>query len=199
MDCWRKLDRMRTEMLLNSVTSLQWQELRKMFEHILKPIKENYESLKGRMSTKFYDETQFFSQQMLFARFEDEPIISNDLLPAFQQYVRTHLDLIKSTSPQPSQRHIVLERQQAYDTYSAERDPATGLFAAMFGKEWADGFVYDFLFSLSEKKEGGISAFMPPGMGGPPSGGNPYANGGNPHAHSQVPTSLVTVGVCTGR
>ena len=170
-----------------------------MFEHILKPIKENYESLKGRMSSKFYDETQFFSQQMLFARFEDEPVISKDLLPAFQQYVRTHLGLIKSTSPQPSQRHIVLERQQAYDTYSAERDPATGLFAAMFGKEWADGFVYDFLFSLSEKKEGGISAFMPPGMGGPPSGGNPYANGGNPHAHSQVPTSLVTVGVCTGR
>jgi len=168
------------------------------FEHILSPIKEKYESLKGRMSTKFYDETQFFSQQMLFARFEEEQIISKDLLPAFQQYVHTHLDLIKSTTPEPLLRYKVLERQQAYDTYSAERDPATGLFAAMFGKEWADGFVYDFLFSLSEKKEGGIPAFMPPGMGGAPMGGNPYANGGapvrgNPYANGGAPQLVPAV------
>lgn len=167
------------------------------FEHILKPIKEKYESLKGRMSSKFYDETQFFSQQMLFARFEDEQVVSKDLLPAFQQYVKTHLDLIKSTSPDPSLKHKVLERQQAYDTYSAERDPATGLFAAMFGKEWADGFVFDFLFSLSEKKEGGLAPFMPPGMGGPPAGGNPHASGGNPHAQTQASPQLVTLGVAS--
>eukprot|EP00978_Attheya_sp_CCMP212_P041752 scaffold243498_cov30-Attheya_sp.AAC.1 len=29
---------------------------------------------------------------------------------------------------------FVLDRQQAYDTYSAERDPAMGLFASMFAK-----------------------------------------------------------------
>jgi 15,16-dihydrobiliverdin:ferredoxin oxidoreductase len=36
------------------------------YEHLLKPVKEQYESLNGRMSSKFYDETQYFSQQMLF-------------------------------------------------------------------------------------------------------------------------------------
>jgi 15,16-dihydrobiliverdin:ferredoxin oxidoreductase len=128
------------------------------FENRLEPIKEKYESLKGRMSSKFYDETQFFSQQMLFARFENEAVISDDLFPAFRDYVQTHLDMVRDTPlsvDASSAMQSVLELQQAYDTYSAERDPATGLFASMFGKEWADGFVYDFLFSLAEKREGG--------------------------------------------
>lgn len=123
------------------------------YEHILKPIKENYDSLKGRMSSKFYDETQFFSQQMLFARFEDEEVVERDLFPAFQSYVENHVALVSQTDPDPTVMKSVLDRQQAYDTYSAVRDPATGLFAAMFGKDWADKFVYDFLFSLSQKSE----------------------------------------------
>lgn len=149
------------------------------FEHILEPIKDKYESLKGRMSSKFYDETQFFSQQMLFARFEDEEVIDRDLFPAFKSYVKTHLDLIKNTEAEPTHIDAVMQRQKAYDTYSAERDPATGLFAAMFGGDWAQDFVHDFLFSMSERKEGAVPPPMPT-MGG---GGNPHASGGgNPHA-----------------
>ncbi|GAX15442.1 hypothetical protein FisN_8Lh258 [Fistulifera solaris] len=121
------------------------------YEHRLQPIKELYENLKGRMSSKFYDETQFFSQQMLFSRFEDETIISNELFPAFQSYVQTHLDLIREVDPVEADIDMVLKRQKAYDTYSAERDPATGLFTAMFGEEWAMDFVHDFLFSMSER------------------------------------------------
>mmetsp|Transcript_16584 Transcript_16584/g.24791 ORF Transcript_16584/g.24791 Transcript_16584/m.24791 type:complete len:387 (+) Transcript_16584:211-1371(+) len=138
------------------------------YEHRLKPIKDQYESLKGQMSSKFYDETQFFSKQMLFARFEDEEVVADDLFPAFQRYVKLHNKLIKEVEPNTDDMEAVLERQAAYDTYSAERDPATGLFAAMFGKEWADDFVFDFLFSLSERKEGGLQ--IPPmfGGGGPP-------------------------------
>lgn len=122
------------------------------FEQRLKPIKEKYDSLKGRMSSKFYDETQFFSQQMLFSRFEDESVVTRDLFPAYQQYVQTHLNLINEAEPVTEDMPYILERQKAYDTYSAERDPATGLFASMFGNEWADGFVYDFLFSLSARE-----------------------------------------------
>mmetsp|Transcript_23426 Transcript_23426/g.22479 ORF Transcript_23426/g.22479 Transcript_23426/m.22479 type:complete len:387 (-) Transcript_23426:123-1283(-) len=140
------------------------------YEHLLKPIKDDYESLKGRMSAKFYDETQFFSQQMLFARFEDEDVVQQDLFPAFQKYVKTHVDLIRNTTPSTDQASV-MQRQVEYDTYSAERDPATGLFAAMFGKEWADDFVFNFLFSLSDRKEGDISANAggpPPPQGAPP-------------------------------
>ena len=162
------------------------------FEHLLQPIKDKYDSLKGRMSSKFYDETQFFSKQMLFARFEDDNVVGDDLLPAFQQYVKTHVDLLKSTEADTSleSQKFVLDRQKAYDTYSAERDPAAGLFAAMFGKDWAEDFIFDFLFSLSERKEGGF--VIPPMPGGPPpgaakkGGGNPYANGGAPKEAKQA-------------
>ena len=137
------------------------------FESRLEPIKEKYDSLKGRMSSKFYDETQFFSQQMLFARFEDEKVVSRDLFPAFQSYVQTHLDMIHECEADHENVDFVMERQKAYDVYSAERDPATGLFAAMFGNDWAQDFVHDFLFSLSERKEGAAPPQMP-FMGGPP-------------------------------
>jgi 15,16-dihydrobiliverdin:ferredoxin oxidoreductase len=142
------------------------------YEHILRPIKEKYNSLKGRMSSKFYDETQFFSQEMLFARFDDESIVSNDLFPAFKSYVEAHLKLVLSTEPKPSEVDFVLKRQKEYDTYSAERDPATGLFTAMFGAEWANDFVHNFLFSMSERKELSAPPAMP-FMGGPPQRGPP--------------------------
>ena len=144
------------------------------FQHRMKPVKEHYESLKGRMSSKFYDETKFFSQEMLFARFDDEKVVTKDLFPAFTRYVKLHNKMLSETEEEESmeaQRHV-MERQQAYDTYSAERDPATGLFAAMFGKDWANDFVFDFLFSLSENKEQGLQ--IPPMFGGggpPPQGG----------------------------
>jgi len=154
------------------------------YEHILQPIKDKYDNLKGRMSSKFYDETQFFSKEMLFARFEDGKVVDEDLFPAFKSYVKTHLDLVKNTSPSsdPQDVQFVFDRQMAYDTYSADRDPAAGLFAAMFGKQWAEDFIYDFLFSLSERSEEGLN-FAPPGppgqrgdsRGGPPQGGPPPA------------------------
>lgn len=125
------------------------------YEHRLKPIKETYKSLNGKMSARFYDETKFFSQQMLFSRFEDESIVSKELFPAFQRYVKLHTKILHETTPNSSlsSRSLVLERQKAYDNYSAERDPATGLFTAMFGQEWAENFVFNFLFSLSDKKK----------------------------------------------
>jgi len=154
------------------------------YEHRLQPIKDHYDSLKGRMSDKFYDQTQFFSQQMLFARFGEVDVVERDLFPAFQQYVTLHTKLIAETTPDRSTtgQEAVLERQRAYDTYSAERDPATALFASMFGKEWAHEFVFDFLFALSERTEGGL--VIPPmfGDGGPPKGGG--APGGNPMQQS---------------
>lgn len=139
------------------------------YENILKPIKDQYEFLKGRMSSKFYDETKFFSQEMLFARFDNENVVSEDLFPAFQSYVDEHVKLVKSTKPNPSATDAVINRHIAYDTYSAERDPATGLFAAMFGGKWANDFVHKFLFSRSErKKESTTEKPVTPFMGGGP-------------------------------
>lgn len=168
------------------------------YEHLLEPIKDQYEALKGRMSSKFYDETQFFSKQMLFARFEDEGVVSNELLPAFQEYVKAHLSLVQNTTPDHANSKKVLERQKAYDTYSADRDPATGLFTAMFGGEWAQDFVHDFLFSMSERSAE-PRTLQPPNMSFMGGGGGPPPQSHTPHQqpshtqHSQQPAAAVSM------
>jgi len=161
---------------------------------ILAPIKQSYPSLSGKMSSKFYDETQFFSQQMLFSRFEKKDIITDELFPAFKDYVKAHVDLVKNTNRIPSsdieQINQVGERQAAYDTYSAERDPATGLFASMFGKEWADEFVHGFLFSRSEMSESEASSQQAPTGGQPSHGVNPLASGPPPNMGQKKVTEV---------
>jgi 15,16-dihydrobiliverdin:ferredoxin oxidoreductase len=151
-----------------------------LYEHRMKPIKEQYDTLKGRMSSKFYDETQFFSQQMLFSRFEDENIVSRDLFPAFKRYVNLHNKLIREAEADEEQVEFVLDRHKAYDTYSAERDPATGLFAAMFGKDWA-----------RERHPNGLQIPVmgpPPGVGGTAAGGASAASSSSstPQKQKQV-------------
>ena len=152
------------------------------FEHLLAPIRDRHARLKGKMSSRFYDETQFFSKEMLFARFEDGAVVTEELFPAFQDYVRTHLGLVRDTAPatDPADVRRVFDRHRAYDTYSAERDPAAGLFDAMFGQEWAEDFIHGFLFSLSERTEGGLTT-TPPVFGGPP----PRGGHSNPSPQSR--------------
>lgn len=117
------------------------------YEHLMKPIRQGYPSLQGQMSKRFYDENQFFSREMLFSRFEDAATIDRDLMPAFCQYMDTYLQLVKSTTPEYSP--TILDGHRAYDTYSAVRDPAIHMFNSMFGQEWADKFVHEFLFDMS--------------------------------------------------
>jgi len=127
------------------------------YEHLLQPIRDQYESLQGRMTPRFYDENQFFSKQMLFGRHdatEENPadkMVFQELLPAFQSYVQTHVDLVQSTTGQADRIPAVLERHAAYDSYSAVRDPAHALLARSFGQEWADNYVFDVLFPSSQR------------------------------------------------
>uniref|UniRef100_A0A7S4SWZ5 Uncharacterized protein n=1 Tax=Ditylum brightwellii TaxID=49249 RepID=A0A7S4SWZ5_9STRA len=109
--------------------------------------------MQGQMSPRFYDETLFFSKQMIFGRFDTEKVVHEEVMPAFQRYVQTHYDMVLNTTPDVSSKRTsnVLDRQAAYDSYSAERDPATKMFEAMFGVDWSEGFVHDFLFDQSRK------------------------------------------------
>lgn len=147
------------------------------FEHLLKPIRDQYPSLQGKMTKRFYDEDRFFSNQMLFSRFDElqqstdnevdkaatttattnseQHPAYRDLFPAFQQYVHTHLELLQSTPPAKAPQDVALiqQGQADYDTYSADRDPAHAMFNKVFGPDFADAFVYDVLFSFSEGKD----------------------------------------------
>jgi 15,16-dihydrobiliverdin:ferredoxin oxidoreductase len=124
------------------------------YEHLMQPIREEYPSLQGKMTKKFYDEDSFFSKQMLLGRSDRDnamEMVFQDLFPAYKSYVQTHVDLVRSTPAQYERIPEILKGHAAYDTYSAARDPAHGLLASAFGKEFADDYVYDILFPLSER------------------------------------------------
>ncbi len=115
-------------------------------------IKEKYEGLAGTMSKRFYDETQFFSKQLAFAKFTSSDPIMTQLFPAFKEYLRDYLTLIKGLERNEDEAAVqrVLQLHKEYDVYSAERDPAVGLFGTYWGKDWANQFTHEFLFSDSE-------------------------------------------------
>eukprot|EP00553_Chaetoceros_curvisetus_P015432 CAMPEP_0204646292 /NCGR_PEP_ID=MMETSP0718-20130828/4315_1 /ASSEMBLY_ACC=CAM_ASM_000674 /TAXON_ID=230516 /ORGANISM="Chaetoceros curvisetus" /LENGTH=258 /DNA_ID=CAMNT_0051668497 /DNA_START=8 /DNA_END=784 /DNA_ORIENTATION=- len=127
------------------------------------------EVLRGRMSDRFYDEGRFFSNHMLFGRFGREKTldgivdVGGDLWDACEKYLSLHIDMVQESMKRKEgadldqesievASFLTLERHQEYDTYSAARDPAHALFVRIFGKQFADGYVYDFLFSLSDSK-----------------------------------------------
>lgn len=112
-------------------------------------IRDRYPSLSGKMSARHYDEMQYFSDGMLFGRFDETNSITSDVKPAFQEYVREYVDMVAQMEPDPAQTHTVWEQQRAYDQYSADHDPAHALFVSYFGHEWANDFVHNFLFDLS--------------------------------------------------
>ena len=111
-----------------------------------------YPSLQGTLSGKIYDDTSFFSKNMLFGRFTDETKLQSVVAPALDEYVEAYLQLMLGASPNHAPEAVaeVQKRQAAYDAYSALKDPAVGLFDAYFGKDWSASFVHDYLFSLSD-------------------------------------------------
>jgi len=115
------------------------------------PMRDQYQELCGRMSGRFYDEAQFFSRQLLFARFDNDGPVMETLFPAFKEYVEHYLSVIQGLTPDDSPEYTakVKEMQREYDQYSAEKDPAVGLFTTYWGAEWAEDFTHNFLFSDS--------------------------------------------------
>jgi len=123
----------------------------KYIDH-MKPVRDKYVDLQGQLSGKIYDDTSFFSSQMLFGRFGDEEKLEPVVLPAYTEYLHAYMELMNNATPDSSNDSMkrVEQRQQAYDQYSAVKDPAVGLFDAYFGKEWSQAFVHDYLFTLSD-------------------------------------------------
>ena len=121
----------------------------KYIQH-LSATRMQYPELHGTLSGKIYDDTSFFSKNMLFGRFKDESLVNSVVFPAFKDYLEQYIALAAKSTPDysPASMATVEKRQQEYDVYSALKDPAVGLFEAYFGKEWTDSFVHDFLFSL---------------------------------------------------
>ena len=113
----------------------------------MREIRDRYNELAQNLEMKFYDSNQYFSKYLLFAKTDAETVV-NRLFPAYQEYVQLYWQMLESAQPLTKEEDIqrIVEAQKHYDQYSAERDPAHGLFSSYFGKEWSNRFLYEFLF-----------------------------------------------------
>jgi 15,16-dihydrobiliverdin:ferredoxin oxidoreductase len=117
----------------------------------LQQLHSNFPELSGEEAMRSFDPHQYFSPWLLFCR-GGEGEASSSLPKAFSAFLNCYWELHQNTKNEPSRipasevRHL----QIAYDVYSAERDPAHGLFKSHFGKDWADRFLHEYLFPASD-------------------------------------------------
>jgi 15,16-dihydrobiliverdin:ferredoxin oxidoreductase len=127
-----------------------------LYEHLLKPIRNASPNLQEEMTCRFFDPSRYFSQQTLLGRFHDLPNpldgIRNEFWPAYQAYLQTHIQMVQQSSPTISPEQV-LQHHRDYDNYVAASDPAHPMFAAYFGPEVAESYVYDVLFPLADKPD----------------------------------------------
>ena len=113
----------------------------------MRQVRDKYSELAQDLEMKFYDANQYFSKYLLFAKLDSATVV-NSLFPAFQEYLALYWQMVADAEPRTNPEDVrrVVMAQKEYDQYSAERDPAHGLFSSYFGAEWSEKFLYEFLF-----------------------------------------------------
>ncbi|MBW4630868.1 MAG: 15,16-dihydrobiliverdin:ferredoxin oxidoreductase [Iphinoe sp. HA4291-MV1] len=113
----------------------------------LKSLHAEYPDLAQNLEMKFYDANQYFSKYLLFAKTDAETVATR-LFAAFKDYLNLYWQMLEEAKPLKDSKDIarIVKAQKDYDQYSADRDPASGLFSSYFGHEWAERFLYEFLF-----------------------------------------------------
>ncbi len=113
----------------------------------LKLLQSDYPEFNNKEIMRSFDPNKYFSPWILFCR-GGLAEATKSLPLAFSAFLNCYLDLQKNALQ--GQSHIsdsqVKRLQIDYDIYSAERDPAHGLFSSYFGKTWSDHFLNEFLF-----------------------------------------------------
>lgn len=103
--------------------------------------------------------TRFFSPYFLWSRLptpEGDAAILDAVLPAFEDYLRGYLELVRNAKPlaDPGALSAVRERQLSYATYRAEEDPARPMLTRLFGEAYAERLIREVLFDLPYSVEG---------------------------------------------
>ncbi|MEH1925570.1 15,16-dihydrobiliverdin:ferredoxin oxidoreductase [Nostoc sp.] len=116
----------------------------------LKSLHHKYPDLAQNLEMKFYDANQYFSKYLLFAKTDPETVATR-VFEAFQDYLNLYWQMLADAQPlqDPEDIQRIVKAQKDYDQYSADRDPASGLFSSYFGHEWAECFLHEFLFEDS--------------------------------------------------
>lgn len=113
----------------------------------MRSLREKYNHLAQKLEMKFYDANQYFSKYLLFAK-TDAETVKTSFFQAYQEYINLYWQMLDQAEILHKTEDIqrIIKAQKDYDQYSADRDPASGLFSSYFGHEWAEKFLYEFLF-----------------------------------------------------
>ena len=119
----------------------------KKYIHPLQTLHDKYPDLAQGLEMKFYDANQYFSKYLLFAK-TDAETVKTRVFEAFKDYLNLYWQMLAEAEPLIDQSDIqrIVKAQKDYDQYSADRDPASGLFSSYFGHEWSERFLHEFLF-----------------------------------------------------
>ena len=124
----------------------------------LQVLHDKYPDLSQNLEMKFYDANQYFSKYLLFAKTDPETVKTR-VLEAFKDYLHLYWEMMAAATPNTDSNAVarIAKAQRDYDQYSAERDPASGLFSSYFGHEWSEGFLHEFLFEDAVPLAVGVS------------------------------------------
>lgn len=111
----------------------------------LKALQQRFPAFAAGEEMRRYEANRYFSPWLLFARGSISGLEA-DLREAFALLLDAYWQLHDAEQPDPRWHNEVTALQRSYDCYSAEKDPAHGLFASYFGSGWADRFLHEFLF-----------------------------------------------------
>ena len=114
-----------------------------------KLIKDLFPAFYNQKNMFSYEPNKYFSPWVLFYKGGIKDV--RESLPSvFSLFLKTYWGLQETSNKKfKIGEKQVEELQIKYDIYSFEKDPAHGLFAGFFGKEWSERFLKEFLFPLS--------------------------------------------------
>ena len=106
-----------------------------------------------QLAIHMYDPQKEFRSVWIFhvssvLRITKQEKVLPQVFSSFLQCYWLNLDLSKANQNKIKPEEVRLLHID-YDKYSAEKDPAHGLFSGYFGKEWSDQYMKEFLFPLS--------------------------------------------------
>ena len=110
---------------------------------------------------------KYFSPYFLWSRLpageESEEAVASSVRAAFDDYLRSYLQLVASAAPLESDTALgaVREAQLSYSRYRAACDPARPMLTRLFGEEFAETLIADALFDLDvwiEGEQGKVTA-----------------------------------------
>lgn len=96
---------------------------------------------------------QYFSPAFLWTRPSETEVVKDRVFAAFSDYLNAYLDFVERAEKITDRQQLsaIMAAQKSYANYRAEKDPARGMLARLYGAEWTEEYIHGFLFDLERQ------------------------------------------------